>query len=39
MKVESIDKHIINFGPNDQHFLWEQKEKSAINLRNITVYL
>ena len=31
------DMHFVNFGPDNQHFIWEQKEKSVRNFRTFTV--
>ena len=30
-------KHLVNFNPENQHFIWEQKEKSVYNFRTSTI--
>ena len=32
------DKHFVNSSPKNQHFVWEQEEKSVWNFRTFTVY-
>ena len=34
-----LDKHFVNSSPDNQHFIWEQKEKSVRNLKTYTISL
>ena len=33
------DKKFVNSSPKNQHFIWEQKEKSVRNFRTFTVVI
>ena len=32
-----LDKHFMNYSPDNQHFIWEQREKSVHNFRTFTI--